>query len=196
MVFVSYLTYICFGICNNPISQFFSKMKNYSQMEGIIEDLRRRTGHIQLKAECYHFTTGKYRKRVVTHAAQFMIPVRECVDATENLALMKENNWFIFWKVNKYFYFADSNSHNTFLNTFNIFKNSNIQDTYQQYSHSLDITMPEFSEEIGLSIIDNWSCVRSMFLIFGLLGLGYPYVMAIEFMSQRYSVNLIKRLSL
>jgi hypothetical protein len=157
--------------------------------------MRQRTGHIQLKAECYHFT-GKHRRKIVTHTANEVIPVRECIDASEELAQMKENHKYLFCKIRKYYYFGDQNSHNIFINAFSVFRNSNVSDTHQLYTHSLDITIPNFSDEIGLSIEGSGACFKPMFIIFVLLGLGYPYVRMLESMSQRYSINLIKRLTI
>jgi hypothetical protein len=196
MVGIPYLFYLCFGYCSNSLNQYFSSMKPINHLEGVFEELRKRTGHIRLKAECYHFTGGKHRRRIVTHTAEQIIPVRECVDASEDIVQMKEDKRFLLCKIRRYYFFADANSHAAFLNTFAIFKNSNVQDKHQTYSHRLDITVPDFAEELGLSVHGTGGFLKPLFVVCLLLGLGYPYLMAVECMSQRYSINLTKRLSL
>ena len=109
---------------------------------------------------------------------------------------MKENNTYIFYTTKKYFYFGDQNSHNAFINAFTVFKSSNVQDSHQLYTHTLDITIPDFATENGLSVSGTGGCVNCLYVIFLLLGLGWAYLMAIECVSQRYTVNITKRLTL
>jgi hypothetical protein len=118
------------------------------------------------------------------------------VDACENPAELNENNRYVLYKIKKYFYFGDLNSHNQFLNAFNIFKDSNFQDEYQTYSHSLEFTVSDITDECGFGIIGAGKNLNCMYYIFILLGLGWPYLIAIEYLSQRYTVNLTKRLTL
>lgn len=51
--------------------------------------MQQRTGHIKLYANCYHFTTGKHRRKVSTHTATEMIPLRECTDISQSLEHLK-----------------------------------------------------------------------------------------------------------
>jgi len=44
-------------------------MKGYESMEDIYNQLKQRTGHIKLTAECYHYTGGKHKRKVITHSA-------------------------------------------------------------------------------------------------------------------------------
>ncbi len=77
-----------------------------------------------------------------------------------------------------------------------MFKANNVQDTHQQYYHTLDITIPDFADEIGVGISSTGGYLKPMYAIFLMLGLGYPYLMAVEYMSQRYSMNIIKKITI
>lgn len=71
-----------------------------------------------------------------------------------------------------------------------------MQDKYQNYTHSLDITIPDFQDEIALAMEGTGGCLKLGYVFFLLIGLGYPYLMMIECSSQRYFINVIKRVAI
>ena len=71
-----------------------------------------------------------------------------------------------------------------------------MQDKYQEYTHSLDITIPDFQTDIALAVEGTGGCLKPGYVFFLLIGLGYPYLLLIECLSQRYSINVIKRVSI
>jgi hypothetical protein len=147
-----------------------------------------------LKAECYHYSGNRDRKKVVSHTATQLIPVKECGDATGGLEQLEDKSRFMFCKFKKYYYFADTKSHTSFQNTFAVFKCLNTKDCYQAFTHTLDIAMPESADELGIGVKSTGGCVNGLYVFFTLIGLGWFYLRIIECLSQRISVNITKRL--
>jgi hypothetical protein len=71
-----------------------------------------------------------------------------------------------------------------------------MKDSYQVFTHSLDITIPGLACENGLSLNGMGDYLNGFYIVFLLLGVGWAYLAAIEWVSQRYIVNINKRLTL
>lgn len=121
--------------------------------------------------------------------------VRECIDASEPISNLKENNKYLFCRINNYYYFADQKSHNTFIKAFSTFKANNAKDKHQTYYHTLDVTLADASE-FGLSVNGTGSCLKPMYYLCLVLGLGCFYLRYIECVSQQVSINVIKKLTI
>lgn len=147
-----------------------------------------------LKAECYHYSGDGNRKKLVSHTATQIIPVKECGDASGGLEQLEEKDRYMFLKFRKYYYFGDSKSHTSFLHSFAVFKCLNTKDCYQTFTHGLDIAMPESAEEMGVGVTGTGEYVNGLYVFFTLIGLGWFYLRMVECFSQRISVNITKRL--
>lgn len=124
-----------------------------------------------------------------------ILTVRSCVDMSEPLANLQGDSKYLLCNINKYYYFEDMNSIAIFCNVLNNFKANNKRDLFQTYYHALDIQVPGLVGQVAVSE-GNVACLRPLFYVFLILGLGYPYVKYVESMTQRYNISLVKRLAL
>lgn len=118
------------------------------------------------------------------------------MDACDPLTELRENNTYILYTIRKFFFFGDQNSHNTFINAFTLFKANNTQDKHQLFTHTLDITIPDFAVENGIGVTGTGGSVNCLYILFLLFGFGWAYLIIIECISQRYTVNVTKRLTI
>lgn len=71
-----------------------------------------------------------------------------------------------------------------------------MKDANQLSTHSLDMIIPVLAGENGLSLNGMGEYLSGLYIVFLLLGLGWAYLAAIEWVSQRYMVNITERLTL
>jgi len=125
-----------------------------------------------------------------------MIPVRQCIDESEPLSNLRNIASYIFCKIQRCYYFGDKNSSAAFQTLLATFQTNNKRDVHQIYTHILDITIPGFCDTIGLCSSGSACHLTPLFVIFTILGLGYPYILVIECLSKRYQINCVKRLTI
>lgn len=196
MVGIPYLLYFFLGICINTIKTFLGNIKEMEHVERAYNILKQSQGHIRFEAECYHWTTGKHRRKIVTHKATEIFPLRGCFDESEDFVSLKQNYGYLFFQLSKCFYFGDQNSQNLFLTAFNNFKAANVADKYQSYKHVLDIPTPEMEGAFGIITAGGTGgCLKVLYYIFFLIGLGFPFLTFVECKMGRFTINSVKKLT-